>query len=298
MKAVLFFLSALRSSCALKLISNIDSRYVNDVKMNNGPVYIYVPIGKTGSSSVRTFMKERNRAHGWEHVQTNDAYKTNDEPSGFMRQGQWGGCNAYKEKRPCIHIVQLREPVGRMVSAYNYWCKDCTEQQKYCGGIFQPATCPGMSIVEFTHRYGNHYTRKFRGASAPNDWLDGGDWFTEHGLTDGGFIRGLTEDDLKIAIKHITSDKVFALQLEDTNKMNKLAMLLNETWDPAYPDENVHTHKYQPTKQEIRQMESLLTYDIRLYTALFATVANASTIEKFSDTDELDEFEDWEYAAA
>lgn len=291
MKAVLFFLFALRSSCALKLVSNIDSRYVNDVETNDGPVYVYVPIGKTGSSSVRTVMRQRNRAHGWKYDETHNPYqKKHNEPSGFMWQGKWGECNAYEGKRPCIHIVQLREPIGRMVSAYNYYCKDCEENRKYCGKMFHPATCPNMSIVEFTRRYGNHYTRKFRGESAPNDWLDGGDFFTTHGVTNDGFARDLTEDDLKIAIKHITSDKVFALQLEDKNKMNKLGMLLNETWDHKKEShENAHHHKHQPTEEERRRMESLLTYDIRLYNALFATAANDSTV---------DEIDDWEDAAA
>ena len=142
------------------------------------PLTIFVHEGKTGSSTIRTVLREAqlsNRAARW-LCKIENSNMTHGED--IMHECAWadviigakfGECSL--SKRPCLYFTVLREPVDRLVSAYNYFCLDCREQEKYCNDVLTKghfnATCPHMSFLEFAAMHANKYTWHFSGRFNP-----------------------------------------------------------------------------------------------------------------------------------
>lgn len=161
----------------------------------------YVSFGKVGSSLLRKLMEARAKALGWEHYRREEdreichSYNTEgtpdcaDVPDGYVVQTQYGFCEALHNTtgRECRYFTILREPVERLVSAWNYFCRACAEGGSFCvddqkerdkkkaegkalprddhgipiGDV--PNSCPDMDVVSFAVHKGNNYVRQFSG---------------------------------------------------------------------------------------------------------------------------------------
>ena len=86
----------------------------------------------------------------------------------------FGACSF--TSRPCRYFTILREPISRLISAYNYFCLDCKDRHKFCATQQgrpakndRPAwvrkcmlsTCPNMSFLDWAKLHANLYTRLF-----------------------------------------------------------------------------------------------------------------------------------------
>lgn len=72
---------------------------------------------------------------------------------------QFGFCEE-GHGRVCEYVVVLRDPIERLVSAYNYFCLGCFEGRQCAGGneaSVEPYDCPGGSLVEYARRVGPYY---------------------------------------------------------------------------------------------------------------------------------------------
>jgi hypothetical protein len=179
----------------------------------------WISFGKVGSSTMRVVFKRRAVERGWQkfvpgrgfvgigfHMSPGDllichaksravrllngtdvglsiAQRCSDAPDGYVVQTNYGYCDAVH--RPCRYVTILREPISRLVSAYNYFCLACSEGGSQCveGGTRArlveanaevprdaqglPLTppqlsCPNMSLVDYASRegWGNYYVRR------------------------------------------------------------------------------------------------------------------------------------------
>lgn len=88
-------------------------------------------------------------------------------------QGKYGMCNMLWQQlpyKPCTYFTLLRDPVARLKSSYDYFCRSCAEQGRYCKNSLMESRsglrCPNMSLVDFAYLEGNMYTYEFSGAYA------------------------------------------------------------------------------------------------------------------------------------
>ena len=49
--------------------------------------------------------------------------------------------------RPCTSILLLRDPLQRMLSAFNYFCAACAEVRTVCKGRVAGLPCPNASLM-------------------------------------------------------------------------------------------------------------------------------------------------------
>jgi hypothetical protein len=190
-------------SCGSAGLSNTSSSGAAPFEFGKG-LLVYVQLSKTGSSSMRhmmfqaygkpfslygymhegsTFMGE---VHGigscsstcsGECDKIGTCHPTPPLPrldAAELVQGSFGTCDVlskrWESSRPCAYFSVLREPIARLLSSYDYFCRNCREAGRYCenplvvgrGG----ARCPAMSLLDFARLEGNLYTREFSGAAA------------------------------------------------------------------------------------------------------------------------------------
>jgi len=248
-------------------------------------LFVYVHIDKVGSSTIRSIIRQRVEKHNWLDVDCEvlngmsqgEEQKTsavnNDcltAPANFMIQRNWGTCQHYEGVRSCKYIIQLREPVSRMISMYNYFCYSCEESLKFCGRLFEPHSCPSLSMVEFTRRYANIYTRKF-GQVSPN-MLSGGDYGGQpEGVADSGFTNKIHKSSVDDALANLQNVNVHVIALEDKDRMAKLSRILKDNDFNFETQVNVHKHQVVPNKEQLAAMRYLLKEDIQLYEQLFSS---------------------------
>jgi hypothetical protein len=113
-------------------------------------------------------------------------------------QTTYGYCEALQASRPqdCNYVTMIRDPVVKMVSAWNYFCRSCQEGGRGCFNVpaqlrgpqtQKPAwleraiehnndlpkdkdgipvgelwqICPYLGVIEYARNNGNEYTRQF-----------------------------------------------------------------------------------------------------------------------------------------
>ena len=96
-------------------------------------------------------------------------------PLGYasFAQGKYGLCNMLWHQlpdKPCAYFTELRHPVARLKSAYDYFCLSCAENRRYCKSERMVSRsgqkCPDMSLLDFAYLEGNVSTYEFSGARA------------------------------------------------------------------------------------------------------------------------------------
>ena len=137
----------------------------------------------------------------------------------------YGVCSMFG--RACRYFTILREPVTRMISAYNYFCLSCAERGKFCDdqrntSAHFNARCPQMRFLEFASIYANLYTWRFssRYTFDPRDrdvvaadpkqyYLHSIDGFPEN--------DPLTESDFVAASNALNAPDMLVLKTEELN---------------------------------------------------------------------------------
>jgi hypothetical protein len=165
----------------------------------------WIAFGKVGSTSLRYWLMERAKRHGWpvwpkpkcicdEPLSTVEAIQQNRRalrcatlPSGYVVQTyRLGYCAllraSHAGSRPCKYLTLLRDPLERALSAYQYYCKLCSEPSAVTCPVqgwemtrraehnkqlprdaigvarLRPrVTCPNMSLADFASWMGNPY---------------------------------------------------------------------------------------------------------------------------------------------
>ena len=146
----------------------------------NRTLYVFVHIDKTGSSSMRNTLRSLQNHTAANNPRTPHwlcdvrlALQSTGAAVGINSCGPaaevvigaaYGSCERLRVARPCRYFVVLREPVARVVSAYNYFCLRCSESAKFCAKN-SGTNCPRESFWNWTRYAPNEYTRHFSSTS-------------------------------------------------------------------------------------------------------------------------------------
>ena len=136
--------------------------------------------------------------------------------------------------RPCHYFTILREPVARLVSAYNYFCLSCSEDGKFCHALPRNtsaphfnAVCPNMPFLEFASIFANMYTWHFSGRWHPASWQR--EFY-------GGYMQGfardapLTEADLAAAKTALNASDMLVLLTDELSDASPSAWDKLDAW--------------------------------------------------------------------
>merc|ERR1719460_2132893 len=169
-------------------------------------VIAYVPFGKTGSSTMRQMVSAAGPfcdglVKGYSPaplITSSPPNHCGNAPSRTTVQTAYGYCEALQASRPqsCNYLTMLRDPVEKMVSSWNYFCRSCQEGGRGCFNVpaqfwgahtQKPAwlasaiknnndlpkdkdgipvgqlqqVCPYFGLIEYARNNGNEYTRQF-----------------------------------------------------------------------------------------------------------------------------------------
>ncbi|EOD28051.1 hypothetical protein EMIHUDRAFT_114385 [Emiliania huxleyi CCMP1516] len=318
--------AALAALAALTALAALAARTtLNDQVQDPDPrgLVAWISFGKVGSSTMRVLLKRRAVRHGWQdfvpgvgwvgrefamspndnlicHAKGSRLAQGMDEtsvaklapppcadaPDGYVVQTDYGYCEAVAP-RPCRYLTILREPISRVVSAYNYFCLSCEEGGMQCvknesnraaaaaSNAMLPldahglplampqAACPHMSIVEYALWSGdNYYVRRLACAKA-------GACNAVH--EEGRHAMGAA--DLEVAVRRLEQPEMLVVFTEE---LSTLAISAIETYlDDELPltaNSNVHAHRFTPNATELQQLGSMrvLGFDVKLYRTLWA----------------------------
>jgi len=166
------------------------------------PVFVFVHVGKTASSTFRRVLDSIDTAHPEAHflcqadpeqeILAPEMLPRCDPSAEVVVGAEFGACSILRKERPCSYIVLLREPIDRLISEYNYMCRDCRDKAKFCSCAeagcntnislgkepraqtkckvcghataqlrFSPVMCPRMSFLDWARYVANQYTRHF-----------------------------------------------------------------------------------------------------------------------------------------
>ena len=206
------------------------------------PLAIFVHEGKTGSSTMRTVLRElqrKNETDRWLCDFGSTNWTVSDvlaacNKADIMIGGTHGLCTHFQ--RPCFYFTLMREPVARLISAYNYFCLTCSDNGNYCrpdltAGLFRGA-CPRMQFLEWATIHANQYTWHWSGHFAMRA--------EESGVNDAyfrGSLRGfvdrppLTDADFAAATRTLAAPNMLVLRTEQLDILgwDKLAAWLAGT---------------------------------------------------------------------
>mmetsp|Transcript_119624 Transcript_119624/g.333823 ORF Transcript_119624/g.333823 Transcript_119624/m.333823 type:complete len:315 (-) Transcript_119624:62-1006(-) len=264
------------------------------------PLFAYVQIDKAGSSTMRVLITARAKYLNLTYFDTSEPCQTcqkrqrrevclkrrlckefcrtggpaahsnpcKDQPSGAIVRSYYGYCG--RLSRPCKYIVVLRDPLAQMQSSYSYFCLACSENKKFCGGIWDTG-CPKLSLFAYARKFGNLYTRMF---SNNSHLLDGG-WYG-HGYSQNGFTREVQEHHLHEALRTLKDQQaVITLALEDPKRLQRMARGLDDDprWTNQFVTSDPHANKHEhESSEKLQELRHLLRFDIRLYNELFKDV--------------------------
>lgn len=164
-------------------------------------LFAWISFGKVGSTTFRNLLRARAARLGWEHpkdvchAKDRHRYRHASEltcttlPAGAVVQTDYGYCellHAAAPHRSCQYITIVREPISRMVSSYDHFCRQCREGGKRCvskerqmdgrlrneeakrlnngtlvGACQIMNTCPKMDFLDFAAMEGNKYVNAF-----------------------------------------------------------------------------------------------------------------------------------------
>jgi hypothetical protein len=156
--------------------ARVAARTPNIDEPHNGTL-VYIQFSKVGSSTMRKLIET---VHGtlcdytFAHTDFKSRSPTCNHSPELLSvvQGKFGLCEsspALRERR-CGYMTQLRDPIEKMKSSYNYFCQRCSEGGRHCKNKhFVSKTgkkCPQMSILDYAKLIGNEYVLEFSGALA------------------------------------------------------------------------------------------------------------------------------------
>ena len=158
----------------------------------------WISFAKVGSTTLRYHLRERALSRGWpswpkpqciceenfRHNVLPNRLRCQALPDGYvLATPAYGYCEKLR-RRPCHYVTLLREPIARMHSAFNYYCRSCAEgacerertalslaagnrsaARNDAAANSSSRRCPHLSLVEYAAREGNRYTAVL-GASA------------------------------------------------------------------------------------------------------------------------------------
>ena len=146
----------------------------HDINVNPGasPLYVALLMDKSGSNSIYDALTVRAVAQRWPAMSfCCDGIVTQDrlcdvnqagaaclsQPAGaVVLDTKFGFCErVVKASRSCQYIVIMRDPLDRLISAYNFFCVACHEDGRECTGF----GCPQLSLVEYARKTGPYYTQ-------------------------------------------------------------------------------------------------------------------------------------------
>ena len=269
----------------------------------NTSVIAYVPLGKVGSSSIRTLLTEYNRRRGWKKQlcyvsRGNDRqpsllragqrpYGCTDLPDGTAIQAGHGFCELVHHftGRRCRYFTVLREPASRMVSEWAYFCHGCRENNRFC--------LTNQSEVRIALEHNQHLLREADGrpqetpmnscpemslidyaAMRPCTYVCGfGSDMSIVVLDNKTFARRPT---LEAALRNLQSPMMTVLFTEElayggVDYLWHAVLNRNETEArPTLPHQNKGPSTPAPLASDIDALKRLLALDIHLYWTLHA----------------------------
>jgi hypothetical protein len=251
-------------------------------ELPQGKIFVYVAFDKTGSTTFRRILTQRENEHGWPtyegepcHISSfnksdglrcasvpgieNDKHVTNksylniifplflSDGDVIIEYNRPSYCN--ETTRPCKYFTVLRDPIDRILSAYSYFCQGCAEGGRQCRGYQDPKhlICPNMTLFEYAEYFGSVYTQGF----APSGAAVAGKYNRVKAAMQ--FLNTI----LVITFKDMQAERPFA----------GLGKLLEEPWLEAHESlaSNKHDHVLPQVLDEVRDA---LRDDIELYQAV------------------------------
>lgn len=134
--------------------------------MRDGTFFVYIALEKSGSNTLTNALESRAVQHGWpshqvmlrDHgpfINTSLCYQEHlpdgccaRAPNGTVVHDVRYGLCSRAGARQCKYLVVLREPISRAVSAYNFFCMACSQNNAHCQPPLTPA-CPNISIATY-----------------------------------------------------------------------------------------------------------------------------------------------------
>lgn len=138
-------------------VTNLD--VTNGTDTPEGSLFVWIMLGRVGSTSMRRILSKRSTRHGFHVVreetdlvrgftydptlchwsgQLDDPEgvtppRCTKQPDGSVVTTIYPGyCKKFAGSRPCKYFTLLREPVERMVSEYAHFCASCAENALRC----------------------------------------------------------------------------------------------------------------------------------------------------------------------
>ena len=136
----------------------------------------WISFAKVGSTTLRYHLRARALARGWptwpkpqnicvenfDHRVQPARLRCQALPDGYiLSTPAYGYCELLRH-RPCRYLTLLREPIARMMSAYEYYCRSCAEGtcklpadhatdsiHGVAGNGSWPRRCPNLSLLEY-----------------------------------------------------------------------------------------------------------------------------------------------------
>ena len=252
-------------------------------------VLVYLQFAKVGSGSLRMLMNRwAGRYRMYPSLSVNSHLRNGSiEAPGrwpshypYVVQSKYGFCNVFWQKRPCTYFTLLRHPVARLKSAFDYFCRSCAENGRYCNNAANLVSrsgerCPNMSLLNFAHLEGNMYTHELSGAFAcgPCNLRSTSEADLYNLACDDGALPIREYEMLSVAKTHLEAH-VFPLILEELNLRALHAHLgYSSHMDMAGYEFPVKTHhpggpSTSPANIdiiELQLLESILSLDMALY---------------------------------
>eukprot|EP00592_Proboscia_alata_P008736 CAMPEP_0194363130 /NCGR_PEP_ID=MMETSP0174-20130528/11036_1 /TAXON_ID=216777 /ORGANISM="Proboscia alata, Strain PI-D3" /LENGTH=410 /DNA_ID=CAMNT_0039136471 /DNA_START=33 /DNA_END=1265 /DNA_ORIENTATION=+ len=197
-----------------------------------------------------------------------------------------------QSKVKCRRLVQLREPVSHIQSSFEYFCKNCKDNRKYCGSLVDAKCGPKHrkigdheTIQSWAEKFGNSFTRKLNG---------------DEQLLAGGTIQGELSPDgwthpdalefpihVDEVLRSLRNAGDCVVALEDPNRLSKIEACMGDR--PGFYTEelalNGHnkTNKSNGAKKKLDpkvtdELRKILATDIYLYESLFPFLATNGAV--------------------
>ena len=202
-------------------------------------------------------------------------------PAGTVMLGaDLGYCELVANTRSCRYFTAMREPISRLLSQYDYFCRDCNDRRKFCGAagmthvpkpVQRGCSTKTLSFLGWISAFPEQYVRLFS-----NNWqqLESGYYRAYTSGFQG--MDAVTEAEYQNALSLLRNpNRVF---IAWTEKMD-----LPETWanlsiylghqfrrnaSRVNKSKRKKKQKYVPTQEELNQVRKMNAFDMRLYDAL------------------------------
>lgn len=297
------------SSASKTAITTTASKHLD----HTGTLFAWVMFGKVGSTTMRSILTQRSKAHGWEvnrsdtDLLNGDEYdpalcfwgentymaeqpqstKCANQPDNTIVMTTYYGYCQLVTHRPCKYVTLLREPVERLISEYSFFCLICAEggvrcvvtQEEYDGwyimhpGVEMPPKCPKISAAEWARRRNNPYVRRFN--LIDQQGIQQGAWWNP------GYVKDVKEEHYQSALKELTSPHMLVMFLDEFSEgqggrpsaLQLLGDFVGESTDmlskaALKADNENELFNYKPTTEEVKELQDIMAFDLRLWNEL------------------------------